>query len=111
MEYVRRVVSILVLLVGAAVIWYLGHGLLDLTGAMIDTIGPIWSLIILGVVTAGLAAVWIRYGGVGALGRWGVTIKPAIEPGPLADADDDASERADADLPPPAGRRGPGRTR
>jgi hypothetical protein len=82
-DYTRRLVFSLALLAGAVVIWYLGHRLLDLTGALIDGVGPIWALIIVGFVTVGLGAVWIRYGGAGALGRWGVTIKPALPPDPV----------------------------
>ena len=107
-EYGRRLISTLALLTGAVLIWYVGHRLLDLTGAMIDRVGPIWSLIILAGATVVLATVWIRYGGAGALGRWGVTIKPAALPADPSRGADGRDERADVDLPGTAGRQGPG---
>jgi len=84
-EYTRRLVFGVALFTGAVLIWYVGHRLLDLTGALIDQVGPIWSLIIVGIATVGLGAVWIRYGGAGALGRWGVTIRPALPVDPAPD--------------------------
>ena len=106
-EYGRRLISTVALLAGAVLIWYVGHRLLDLTGAMIDLLGPIWSLILVAAATVVLGTVWIRYGGAGALGRWGVTIKPAAQPADSAGADG-RDEGADIDLPGTAGRQGPG---
>jgi hypothetical protein len=106
-EYGRRLITTLALLAGAVLIWYVGNRLLELTGAMIDRVGPIWSLIILAGATVVLTTVWIRYGGAGALGRWGVTIKPATPPADASRADG-RDEGADVDLPGTAGRRGPG---
>jgi hypothetical protein len=88
-EYTRRLVTGAVLLAAGVLIWYIGHRLLDVTGALIDRVGPIWALIIYGVVTVGLGAVWIRYGGAGALGRWGVTIRPALPLDPIAGEPDE----------------------
>ena len=105
-EYGRRLISTLALLAGAVLVWYVGHRLLDLTGAMIDLLGPIWSLILLAGATVVLGAVWIRYGGAGALGRWGVTIKPAAHPAETSGEGRD--EGANIDLPGTAGRQGPG---
>ena len=102
-EYARRIFTSLALLAGAAVLWYLGRRLLDLTGALMDVVGPIWALIIYGVVTVALAAVWIRYGGAGALGRWGVTIRPAE---PLDPLPGESEEGVPRDLPDIASRRG-----
>jgi hypothetical protein len=98
-EYARRMFFGLALTVGAVVIWYVGRRLLELSDALMELVGPIWTLIIYGAVTVALGAVWIRYGGAGALGRWGVTIKPAT---PVADphgAARGSGESADADLP------------
>ena len=111
-ENARRLVSGVALLAGAVLIWYVGARLLDLTDALLDRVGPIWSLIIVGAVTVALAAVWIRYGGAGALGRWGVTIKPAAPlPRATRDPEGGPAEGTDADLPDAAGRRGPGTDR
>jgi hypothetical protein len=105
-EKVRSVALGLALLAAAVIIWSLGRGLLDLTDAMISRIGPIWTIIVLGGVSVALGALWLRWGGAGALGRWGVTIRPALPSDPQADPSDDAaSERTGTDLPRPAGRR------
>jgi hypothetical protein len=88
-EYTRRLVTGAVLLAGGALVWYVGRRLLDLTDALIDRVGPIWAMIVVGVVTVGLGAVWIRYGGAGALSRWGVTIRPALPSHPAAGEPDE----------------------
>ena len=97
-EYARRLFSALALIAAAVLIWYVGHRLLDLSDALMSLVGPIWALIIYGVVTVALGAVWLRYGGAGALGRWGVTIKPAARPA-THDPTQGSTEGADADRP------------
>jgi len=98
-EYARRLFSALALIVGAVLIWYVGHSLLDLTDALMDVVGPIWALIIYAVVIVALGVVWLGYGGAGALGRWGVTIKPAAPNAAPHDPAHGPAEGADADLP------------
>jgi hypothetical protein len=98
-EYPRRLFTALALTAAAVLIWYVGHRLLDLSDALMDRVGPIWALIIYGVLTVALGAVWIRYGGAGALGRWGVTIKPAASHDASHDPAHGSGESADADLP------------
>ena len=105
-EYGHRFVSVLTLLAGGLVVWFLGDTLLDLTAAILYRLGPVWSLALVGIVTLLLATVWIRYGGAGALGRWGVTIKPARPPEPDSVNPAHGRDHADADLPETGGRRG-----
>lgn len=106
-EYGHRFVSVLALLTGGLVVWFLGDALLGLTAAVLDRLGPVWSLASVGIVTLLLATVWIRYGGAGALARWGVTIKPARPPEPDSADPAHGRDHADADLPETGGRRGP----
>jgi hypothetical protein len=91
--------SVLALTAGAVLIWYVGRRLLDLSDALMDLVGPIWALIIYGVITVALGAVWLRHAGAGALGRWGVTIRPADPPPTPHDPAHGSGASADADLP------------
>ena len=107
--YARRLFSVLALLAGALVVAYAASIVLEITDEVLERLGP-WSLVIVGIVTVALAAVWVRYGATGALARWGVTIKPAD---PLPSESDDAARdaSADADLGGTTGPRGRARGR
>ena len=43
---------------------------------LIERVRAWWGLGIVGVATAVLGLAWVRYGGVRALERWGVVLKP-----------------------------------
>ena len=85
-EFVRRVMSGLLLLAGALVLWYVGDFLFFSTRMISRRFGPPWALAFIGLGTILLGTIWFRYGGTRALRRWGVTIKPTSPPDPLVTA-------------------------
>lgn len=94
-EFLRRLMSGVLLLAGALIFWYVGDFLFYSTRMISRRFGPPWALAFIGLGTILLATIWFRYGGTRALRRWGVIIRPATPPDPLAAATRD-EEDADA---------------
>ena len=103
----HRLILTLALVAGFIVLSSALDLIFDLTRALIRSIGPVWALGVVGLLTVTLGWIWIRYGGTRALRRWGVTVipqRPASQPGRELARDEDLSR--DADVPGTAGRGG-----
>jgi hypothetical protein len=74
---IRGLPSILALLVGVMIILLFADRIQGLVVKLNDRVGAAWGLAVVGVATLLLGVVWVRYGGVHALRRWGVVLKPA----------------------------------
>ena len=74
---IRGLALVVALLVGVVIILFVADRIQDLVVELIDRVGAAWGLGIVGVATILLWVVWVRYGGVHALRRWGVVLKPA----------------------------------
>ena len=75
---IRALASVVALLVAVVTILFVADRIQNLVVDLIDRVGAAWALGIVGVATILLWVVWVRYGGVHALRRWGVVLKPAI---------------------------------
>ena len=64
------------LLVGSVIILFVADRIHDLVVEFIYRVGAAWGLGIVSVATLLLWVVWVRFGGVHALRRWGVVLKP-----------------------------------
>lgn len=74
---IRGLPSILALLVGVMIILLFADRIQGLVVKLNDRVGATWGLAVVGAATLLLWVVWVRYGGVHALRRWGVVLKPA----------------------------------
>ena len=76
MRFLKAVGLTAVLVLGLAGLYLLVDWLDEVVSGLIDRVGAWWGLALVGVATALLGLVWIRYGGAHALRRWGVVLKP-----------------------------------
>ena len=98
---IRGFASVVAFLVAVVTILFVAGRIQDLVVDLIDLVGASWALGIVGVATILLWVVWVRYGGVHALRRWGVVLKPAIvqeqDDGGAGSGDGSAVERPSQD--------------
>ena len=98
---VRGLSSVVALLIAVVTILFIANRIQDLVVELIERVGAAWGLGIVGAATILLWVVWVRYGGVHALRRWGVVLKPAIvheqDDGSVGSGDDPAVERPSQD--------------
>lgn len=97
----RGLASAVALVIVVLVVYFVANRLQDLVAELIERVGAVWGLTIVGVATLLLGSVWVRYGGVHALRRWGVVVKPAIvqkrDDGTAESGDDPTVERPSRD--------------
>ena len=84
---IRRVSILLLVAAGIALMFFLTDKLEGLVDALVDRIGPAWTLGLIGTTTVVLAMTWLRYGGTRVLRRWGVVLKTAHPEGGTPGAD------------------------
>ena len=75
---IRGLALAVALLIAVVSILFVADRIQDLVVGLIGRVGAAWALGIVGVATILLWIVWVRYGGVHALRRWGVVLKPAV---------------------------------
>ena len=75
---IRGLALAIALLIAVVSILFVADRIQDLVVGLIGRVGAAWALGIVGVATILLWIVWVRYGGVHALRRWGVVLKPAV---------------------------------
>ena len=75
---IRALALVVALAIAVVTILFVASAIQDLVVGLIDQLGAAWALGIVSVATSLLWIVWVRYGGVHALRRWGVVLKPAV---------------------------------
>jgi hypothetical protein len=75
---IRVLAYVVALLIVGVTILFVADRIQGLVVDLIDRVGAAWALGIVGVATILLWVVWVCYGGVHALRRWGMVLKPAV---------------------------------
>jgi hypothetical protein len=76
----RILKGVAIALVVAAVVTlalFLTRALEGLVDGLMDRVGAVWTLGLVGAATVVLGLMWLRYGGTRILRRWGIVLKPA----------------------------------